>query len=234
MILAEIDEISSNYVRDLFKQQTARDKQRTVGLSQLSNLCSKCLAETMATGANHQSKFDAGAVIGTAIHEMLERRNNDPMALKEFKGLVDVIPDYGEIRSTTDLYRIDNRQIIDFKTSTRAKMDVYLRDWEKERPNSTLDRYWRQAQGYAYMVEGDVDTVTICFIARDAQIIDRDIFALSMPYDERIAVGMMNRAKSIWKYLEDGGDWRELNSHEDCFVCNNVRPILESEEVDDL
>ena len=232
--MAETDEIVSNYVRDIFKRKTDRDKQIKVGASQISNPCSKCLAETMATGANHQSEYNMGAVVGTAIHAYLEERNEDPHALKEYKGMIDVIPGYGEIRSTTDLYLADKRTVIDFKTTTRAKLDEYLRDWDKENPNSTIDRYFRQAMLYAYMLEAPVEQVALCFICRDGQIIDRDIVAISMPYREEIAVNAMNRAKGIWKYLEDGGDWRELNSHDDCFICNNVRPILESEEVDDL
>lgn len=230
--MAEIDTEASDYVRNILKRQTDRDKQYRVGASQISNECTKCLAEAMATGANHQSKYNAGAVIGTAIHAYLEERNQDPNALKEYKGMIDVIPGYGEIRSTTDLYVADKKLVLDFKTTTREKLAKYIRDWEHERPNTTVDRYWRQAQLYAYMLEAPVERVALCFIARDAQIIDRDVVAISMPYQERIAVNAMNRAKKIWRYIEGGGDWRDLNSHEDCYVCSQVRPLLDADELE--
>ena len=231
--MASIDLEVSNYVRDILKRQTDRDKQRKVGLSQLSDACSRCLGEVMVTGKGHQSKWNMGSINGTALHSYLEERNQDPYALKEFNGLVDVIPGYGEVKSTSDLYRINKKNLVDYKTSTRDKMDKYLRDWERDEPNSTIERYFRQAQGYAYMVEDEVEKVSICFVARDGQIVDRDVFAVSMPYHEEIAVGMLNRAKRLWAWFEANEyDWTQLNSAEDCFVCEKVRPILESQDED--
>ena len=233
--MPKIDIEASDYIRDILKRPTERDKQRKVGASQLSNLCSKCLGEAMATGANHQSKYNLGAITGTAIHSYIEDRNQDLNALKEFNGLIDIIPGYGEITSTTDIYRVDKRQVLDIKTTTRDKLDGYLRDWETDTPNSTLTRYFYQAHLYAYMIEADVESVGIVFVCRDGQIVDRDVVGISMPYREEIAVSVMDRAKRLWAWLEANDyDWTQLDSHDDCFVCNNVRPILESEEVDDL
>lgn len=223
--LTNFDPEVTKYVQDILLRKTDRDKQRKVGLSQLSNECTKCLAEAMVTGEGHQSEFNAGAIIGTAIHEYLEHRNQDELALKEFNGLVDVIPGYGDIRSTTDLYRVDKKNLIDFKTSTRDKMDKYFKDWNAGNPNATLSRYFRQATGYAYMMEDEVEKVSICFIARDAQIIERDVKAISIPYDESIAVGMLNRAKRLWEWLEQNNyDWTQLNSADGCYVCEKLRP----------
>lgn len=219
-----IDDEISEYVRDIFREKTDRDRQKTVGASNISNPCSKCLAEAIATGMSHQSEYNMGAKIGTAIHEYLETHNKDQRALKEHNGLIDVIEGYGDITSTTDLYLIDRKTVLDFKTSTRAKMEVYRRDWELGESNTTLEQYFRQAMLYAYMIEDDVKTVAICFIARDGQKIDRDIFAISMPYRESIAVNAMNRVKKIYAWLQEpGNDWEDIASHEDCFVCNYVR-----------
>ena len=230
----EIDLEVTNYVRDLFKEKTARDKQRIVGASQVSDPCTKCLAEAMATGANHQSEYNMGARVGTAIHEWLELNNPDPHALKEYNGLIDVVPGYGDIRSTTDLYRLDKKNLVDFKTSTRDKLEKYQHDWEREIPNATLDRYFRQATLYAYMVEGEVEKVSIVFICRDGQIVDRDIVGFSIPYQENIAVNAMNRVKKIWAYLESGGRWEDCNSYPGCFTCERVRPLIASQEIDEL
>lgn len=233
--MAEIDLEASKYVRDILKRPTDRDQQRTVGASQLSSECTKCLAEAMVTGQGHQSEYNMGAIVGTAIHEYLEHRNRDPKVLKEYHGLIDVIPGYGEIGSTTDLYRIDKHNLVDFKTTTRDKLEKYLRDWQNDTRNETIERYFRQASLYAYMLEAEVKTISIAFICRDGQVVDRDVVVISRPYDERIAVATMNRAKRLWKWLEENNmDWQQLNSHEGCYVCNFVRPLLDSQEIDDL
>lgn len=236
----KIDSEVTDYVRSILREETPRDRQKTVGASQISNPCTKCLAEAIAmanpdSGAkSRQSEYDMGAKIGTAIHEWLELNNHDMYALKEYNGLVDVVEGYGDIRSTTDLYRVDKHNLVDYKTTTRAKLEVYLRDWKEGVNNKTIDMYFRQATLYAYMVEDKVDKVSLCFICRDGQKIDRDVVAISIPYDEHIAVGALNRVRKIHAWLVENNwayDW--LNSDDDCFVCNYVRP-RELPELDDL
>lgn len=223
--MSGIDLEVTQYVQNILKRPTDRDQQKKVGASNLSDPCTKCLAETMCTGSGHQSEFDMGAVVGTAIHEYLEHRNEDPKALKEFRGLIDAIPGYGDITSTTDLYRIDKKNLVDFKTTTRDKLEKYLSAWNKGEILPIVQRYFRQANLYAYMVEDDIEKVSLCFICRDGQKISRDVKAISMDYDESIAVGAMSRAKRLWAWLEENEyNWQVLNSHPDCYVCSQIRP----------
>lgn len=230
----------AQYVRDVLVRPTDRDKQRKVGASNLSNACTRCLAEDMMGVRRGTSKYNMGAIVGTAIHEYLEQRNTDPTAQREMRVELGEIPGYGTISSTTDLYLPEKEAVFDFKTTTYDKLTTYQRAGEQppskfdtdqlRGARETLERYFRQAQLYAYGVERlgkPVRTVAIVFICRDGRIVDRDVWAPPpRPYNPEQAKKILERAHKIWNYLQTEGDVERLKSDEHCYYCNFVRPTI--------
>ena len=71
------------YVKDILLRKTDRDRQRKVGASNMSNACSRCLADDLLGIPQGSSPYNMGAIVGTAIHEYLEKRNFDTTAHRE-------------------------------------------------------------------------------------------------------------------------------------------------------
>ena len=66
--------------------------------------------------------------------------------------------------------------------------------------------------------------VDIVFVCRDGQIVDRDIWGHSMPYDPALAETTFNRAAKLWEWLQTpGNDPDDLPSQEHCYYCSVVR-----------
>lgn len=235
---------AEDYVKEIFSRPTERDAQRKIGASNMSTSCSRCLADDLLGIERPQSVYDFGAVIGTAIHAYLEERNNDKFALPERKVIIGTIDGYGEISSTTDLVRIDREtgdvEIVDLKTTTRDKLAKYRKvvSQSAEFDNSleqtarwTLSQYFRQAQLYAWGVEKTLrltpSQVSIVFVCRDGQIINRDVWGHSMPYDKPTAKTVFNRTERMWAWLQDpDNDPNDLPEQDDCYFCNHVRPFM--------
>lgn len=231
---------ATEYVKNILRRPTERDKQRLVGASNMSNPCTRCLADDIAGNYREQGLYDMGAVLGTAIHDYLDKRNNDENAVKEAKVLLGPIQGYGDITSRTDLYRKDAKQILDFKTTSRDKMATYRRIIENgsedgfdsetmEKARTTLTQYVHQAMLYAYGAEeagAEVKSVAIVFVCRDGQIIDRDIWGFEMPYDRHIAENTFDRTMNLYNWLQAGNDVNQLESHPDCYYCSEVRPYV--------
>ena len=227
----------SDYVKNIFLRKTNRDKQRKVGASNISNECTRCLADDLLGIDRPQGPYNMGAKIGTAIHEFLENHNSDPTALKEHHVIIGEIPGYGTVGSTTDLYLPDEGLVIDFKTTDRDKLKWYKRANEEEpsdyeltsisEARVTIERYQRQAQLYALGLENEgyhPTAVQIVFICRDGKITDTDIYGLqAMEYDNEFAHAIFDRAAKLWAWLQEGNDPEQLPSHDHCYFCSNVR-----------
>lgn len=107
----------------VFAQQTERDKQIKIGASNFSQACNRCLAEDMTGVKREPSSTWLAPVIGTAVHELAERRLNEPGPLRDMFGepLVEAklvlgeIEGYGTVKSTTDLYVPGKRLVWDWK-----------------------------------------------------------------------------------------------------------------------
>ncbi len=240
---------SEDYVRTLLKAPTARDKQRRVGASNISNGCARCLADDLL--AINKPDFDAdsnsgrwwlGAVIGTAIHKWLELKNLEqnqgrlqPVVFPETHVTLGEIPGYGVVKSTSDLYFIPEHEVIDYKTTTRSKLALYRAVWGTEpggaetpalaRARATMSRYLRQAQlyGHGMTLNGyQVRTVSLVFICRDG-LTDDDVWGLETPFDDRDAVASLDRASKIWAYLSGGGDPNRIASSPTCWRCAHER-----------
>lgn len=232
---------ATEYAKQILARPTDRDKQRKVGGSNLSNGCSRCLADDLLGVPREQGIYNMGAVLGTAIHAYLEDRNQDPTALQEQKVGLGYIPNYGAVGSRLDLYRPDAQQVVDWKTTTRDKMAKYkkliLDPSDKEldtdaqaRARAMLEQYIRQVMLYAWSLVQDgfpVKEVAIVFVCRDGQVIENDVWGFEIPYQEEIATSTWDRALRLWDWLENGGDPTTLPSHEECYYCESVRPFVQ-------
>lgn len=126
----------------LLTAPTARDKQRRIGASNLSNGCDYCLACNLSGDFRETPMLDrawGGRVIGTAIHGVMEERviaMRDKMieslhgqhedAIAEMRMTLGVLGTYGEVGSTSDLVLPSERHALDWKGTTDAKMALLL------------------------------------------------------------------------------------------------------------
>lgn len=232
---------AAEYTKRILSRKTARDKQRLIGASNICNPCDRCLADDILERPREGGTYNMGAVLGTAIHAYLDERNTDPSAQREISVTLGEIPGYGVITSRTDLYIGSEKMSVDFKTTTRDKIKLYQRVVEQETASdydtdairdarATLESYVYQVQLYAWgLVQKGlpVNRVAIVFIARDGQIIDRDVWGLELPYRQDWAVRAFQRAVDLYYWLQHpDNDPEDLVSAESCYYCNQVRPFV--------
>lgn len=221
-----------NLTLGLFKQETARDKQRKVGASQISDPCTKHLAKALLADAEPEQKYWMGAKIGTAIHSYLESAidsSNDSVlsdAIVERKIVLGKIAGYGTVSSKPDLVIPSSSHLVDWKTSSRAKVKK-LRDLvdgikHNEEAEYTLKKYIGQTQLYAWgMNQSDikVDGISLVFINRDGTY-ENDIWTHTYEYDESFAVALWNRLIRLWDELQNGAHPDNYQPHPNCYKCS--------------
>lgn len=232
-------------VVSLFQQESSRDKQKKVGASDFSDPCEYHLAKKLLGQPNGEFKYFLGAKIGTAVHEFLETRiplsNMD--AFPEFSNtrieesiILGELPNYGVIKSKPDLMFVDQKHLIDWKTTKRDKakqMQAVIYGLAKDtkvaaEANYTLKKYYAQTQIYAYglnLNEKPIDGCSLVFINRDGTG-ESDIWTWTFKYDEAFAKSMWARLERIWTELESGKNLEEFPKDEFCFNCK----VLESNE----
>lgn len=224
----------------LWKVPTDRDKQRLVGPSNISNECSRCLAEDLLQHEQPESQYTMGAKIGTAIHESLEREAlKRPDLTPETKVTIAEVEGYGVIKGTSDLYIKKRKAVVDHKSSTKEKVDVYRTlktlgrlnepaEFEPEtytKGRKVVKRYKLQADIYGLGVENrgdEVETVALNFIPRDAKTYD-DLYVMEFDYDREAALRAIERVRRLWSALQEGRDPATIKSDEHCFVCSVLR-----------
>src|SRR5690606_38510001 len=158
-----------------------------VGPSNISNPCSRCLAEDMLQHEQPESQYTMGAKIGTAIHEALEREAlKRPDLTPETKVTIAEVEGYGVIKGTSDLYIKTSKTAAGQTTTTIEKGDVCRTLKRSDRtktvpefePEShtvgrkTITRYTLQADIDGLGVErrgAEVKTVALHAIPRDAK-----------------------------------------------------------------
>ena len=123
-------------VIELLKAETDRDRQRTIGASNLANGCQFCLASNLTGDSRETPVTDrawGGRVIGTAIHSILEERAKDPWfkerhpgALLEYRMSLGILGSYGPVGSTADLVLPSEQHAFDYKGTTNAKMALMI------------------------------------------------------------------------------------------------------------
>lgn len=219
----------------LLREPTERDKQTFIGASSFGSPCSYCISsELKGLKEKGPNRYWLGGVIGTAVHNLLEERAREMLSnvIIEKKIYLGTLEGYGEIYSKPDLVTLDDRRVIDWKTSTREKIKWYkeARDVDPS-PRElskvtdarfTLQKYLGQIMSYArglWLAGIEVDVLTLTFICRDG-LTDNDIWSVDFDYDPEYADKVWNRLVSIWEYVRDGKDIEEIPSHLNCYSCS--------------
>jgi hypothetical protein len=210
-------------VRATIMKQSARDKQSSVGPSDLGDPCDLCLASKMArhgpltVGGSRNTGFSLKAWIGTAVHEKLERDLELPeeFAVKEEKIHIATLADYGEIVGHVDVQFTPVFTAVDYKT---CDMDGPY-GLKKIKLDGPPLKHVRQIMTYGYGLRKagrDIRYVCLVYIPRDNNNPD-NIYEVSAEYDEQIALDTLARAESIWAQLQAGES--TFSSAPKCFVC---------------
>lgn len=109
----------AEYLLNLWKKPTARDKQVKIGASQFGSPCTYCVGEALLreVADNSPRPYWLGASIGTAIHERIEKiaTADNPRLMLETRVTIGTLPDYGEITSSLDFYDPEKYWLIDWK-----------------------------------------------------------------------------------------------------------------------
>lgn len=219
----------------LLREPTARDKQTFIGASSFGSPCSYCIAsELKGLKEKGPNRYWLGGVIGTAVHNLLEERAREMLSnvIIEKKIYLGTLEGYGEIYSKPDLVTLDDRRVIDWKTTTKEKLK-WLREAKEMDPSPyelskvtdarfTLTKYLGQIMSYArglWLAGIEVDVLTLTFICRDG-LKDEDIWSVDFDYDPEYADKVWNRLVSIWEYVRDGKDIDEIPSDFRCYSCS--------------
>jgi hypothetical protein len=234
--------ISDSRIRELalglFKQESARDKQKKIGASDFSDPCEYHIAKKLLGLPSGEFKYWMGAKVGTAIHEFLEKRieSVDLEEFPEFTGalveqsiLLGELEGYGTIKSKPDLALVEGKHLVDWKTSKREKSRqlqsaVYGEAKETKvyaESMYTLKRYFAQAQIYAWGLNKqgtEIDACSLVFINRDGTY-DPDVWTWTFPYDEKFAESMWARLSRIWGDLQAEKPLEDFPKEEYCFDC---------------
>lgn len=227
--------LTNNDIKDLtvglFTQKSERDNQKKVGASNISNPCTKHLAHDLIGTPEPEIKYWMGGKIGTAIHSFLEaaieKSDSDLLAdaIVEQKIVLGEIPGYGIVNSKPDLVLPAANHLIDWKTTSRAKVKKLqnLVDGLKDDAESlyTIQKYVGQAQLYAWGLNQAgtiIDRATLVFINRDGTY-ENDIWTYSVTYDESIALALWSRVNNLWLELQNGAHPGDYPDDPHCFKC---------------
>jgi hypothetical protein len=228
--------LSANEIKEmtvgLFLQESERDKQRKVGASQISDPCTRHLAHALAGSEQAPQKYWLGGKIGTSIHAFIESAiptSSDVRfngAIIERKIELGDVPGYGMVSSKPDLLLANYNLLVDWKTTTRAKIKKIkdFTDGLKQDAASayTVQKYLGQANLYAWGLNKDgykIEDIALVFINRDGTN-ENDIHPLVTEYDEPFAVALWERLVNIWKDLEDGAHPNDFEGHPECYKCS--------------
>lgn len=220
----------------LLKQESDRDRQKKIGASDFSDPCDYHLAKKLLGIPEAPFKYWLGAKIGTATHSFLEdaiSKSDLPemvSAAVEQKIFLGVLEGYGEIHSKPDLVLVDDRHLVDWKTSTRDKTRKYQRVVFGESQDAgvmyNLQKYYTQAQIYAWGLAKagtPIDTCSLVFINRDGTT-DSDIWSYTFEYEEQHAEMAWKRLEAIWANLGINPDPEQFTRQEQCFKCKVTDP----------
>lgn len=241
-----------DYAVGLLLQETERDRQVAIGASNMSNLCTRCLARDIAGDRRgNDTQAFLGGKVGTGIHSVMEAAiGENPNALVERKL---VIGELGgrQIKSKPDLALVEEKVLIDWKSGTRAKskaMQQFLnmpvsspiRDADKLASGEAKVRtYINQCQIYAKALNESgvvIESIHVVNINRDGTgwfdhpsspeyhnpNKQRDIWSFSVPYREAQAQKLWDRTFGIYDHLQGGGTADELPRHTVCWRCDMI------------
>lgn len=227
--------LSANEIKEatvgLFLQESERDKQRKVGASQISDPCTRHLAHALVGTEEAPQKYWMGGKIGTAVHAFIESaiaNSRDDVfadAIVERKIILGDVGTYGTVSSKPDLVLPSHRLLVDWKTTSRAKIKKIQNyvDGLKDDAGSayTVQKYLGQANLYAWGLNKagiGVDDISLVFINRDGTY-ENDIYVLPTKYDEPFALGLWSRLENLWAELEAGSHPNDFEGHPECYKC---------------
>lgn len=158
-------------------KQSERSLQKDVGPSEIGGCKRRLWHRINRTPITNEDTLGLAAWMGTAIHERIQRRilHEDPWG-ERF--LVEHEVEHDGLRGHVDLYDKQEREVIDWKTTTRKNLSRFP---------SAAQRSQVHLYGYLMNATGiPVDTVTLVALARDGNELDIQIH--SEPYEERYAL----------------------------------------------
>lgn len=219
--------------------RSARDKQKTLGPSELGDRCEFCLGEKIllvqrgTSATTVRRRFSYAAWVGTAVHEKLdqamERLEAEVFTLRELTLLIASVPGLGDIWGHTDCYVPDWAEVVDYKTKL-DKEAVYklLHLEELARTEGLLDPYlekmWDQTMLYGLGVERSgkpVEAVSLVVLPRYSDDIG-EIKTITRRYDRERALGVIDRVAGIVEKLRIFGV-TNLSMGEKCYTCTKLR-----------
>lgn len=216
----------------LFQLQTERDKQHKVGASQISDPCTHHLAHALVGTPEAPMKYWMGGKVGTAVHSFLEdaiEKTDDQFfadAIVEQKIELGEIDGYGLVSSKPDLVLPSKQLLLDWKTTTRAKVKKIQNYVDGVKSDAgteyTLQKYLGQANLYAWGLNNlgtPISDISIVFINRDGTY-ENDIYVLNTDYDEQLAVDLWQRVANLWAELSAGKTPADYEAHPECFKCS--------------
>lgn len=156
--------------------RSARSMQKAIGPSEIGGCRRRAWHRINSTPTVNESTLGMAAWMGTAIHSALERRIRriDPFG---DRFMLEHAAFHGGLIGHVDCYDREEREIIDWKTTTKRKLSSFPSEQQR----------W-QVQVYGYLMESmgfPVLTVTLVGIPRDGNELDVKIH--SEAYDRAVA-----------------------------------------------
>lgn len=215
------------WAREIITRPSERTKQISVGASNMSNSCAKHLGLEMQgiKETEVHPKWGMKAVIGTAVHEFVERRNQNPDVLVETKLTLGEIPGYGTVGSTSDQFHIPTGTVGDLKTTEKKKLYDLQMAWKGLQSSAayTVASHQNQVMLYGLGFENagyDVNRLQIVYLCRDGGSPQDDIWPSPIiKYDRERALYIWDRAVRLWTWIQEGNNPETLDDTPGCFDC---------------
>lgn len=231
-----VTNLSANQIKDLtiglFLQESERDKQHKVGASQISDPCTRHLAHALVGTESAPQKYWMGGKIGTSIHAFLESaianssESSFSDAIVEHKIVLGNVDGYGVVSSKPDLVLPSHNLLVDWKTSSRAKVKKiqnYIDGIKDDAASAyTVQKYLGQANLYAWGLNKSgimIEDIALVFINRDGTY-ENDIYVLPTKYDEPFALALWIRLENLWAELDAGAHPNDYQGHPECYKCS--------------
>lgn len=216
------------WVREIITRPSARDKQISIGASNMAKICPKHLGLDMVGEGGERGVhpiWGMKAVIGTACHEFVELRNQNPDVLVETRLELGEIEGYGVVKSTSDQFHIPSGTVGDLKTTEVSKLSNIKRAWEGEEnfASATVSEHQNQVMLYGMGFENagyEVKRLQITYLCRDGGSPEDHIWSSPIiQYDRERALHIWDRAARLWAWIQEGNDPGSLENTVGCFDC---------------
>jgi hypothetical protein len=179
-----------------------RSQQIRIGPSEIGHPCARRLGYKLLGQAEHESKPNWKATVGTAIHEWLatvfDQWNlaHAAESAGQERFLVETKVTVGQMNGTDvdgscDLYDRATGTVTDWKTCGPTQLQKYRRAGPGSQYRSQAHLYGRGWQRAGYSVQA----VQVVFLPRNGDLTDAVVW--TEPYDENIAIAALARISGI-------------------------------------